>query len=123
MNNAKNMVFCVGNDAERELAFLDYAAFAGIPVRKLVGSYKGVTENSFEAPAKYAHDILPIIKGEESVLLLSGDIEDKPKASLFFPATLEEVPLGTLEEVTGDQAATLEAWTYVPQSGKFYTAH
>ncbi len=70
MNNAKNMVFCVGNDAERELAFLDYAAFAGIPVRKLVGSYKGVTENSFEAPAKYAHDILPIIHGEESVLLL-----------------------------------------------------
>jgi hypothetical protein len=123
MENAKSMVFCVGNDPARELDFLDYAAFAGIPVRKLVGSYKGVTENSFEAPAQYAKDILPIIHGEESVLLLDGDIGNKPKASLFFPATHEEVELGTLEEVPAEEAGKLDAWTYEPQSGKFYTAH
>lgn len=120
---AQNIVFCVGNTPEKDAAFLDFAKAAGIPVRKLRGAYKGVEETSFEVPAEFAADIMPLVANEESILLLDGDLEDRPQAALFYPSTFDEEPLGTLAEIPAAEADKLDAWTLDLSTGRYYATH
>lgn len=118
------VIFCLGNNPEREAAFARFAKSHGIPYKALKGSYKGVEENSFISNSDHWPEIKGWVWGEESVLLLgpANEYGAGRSASLLFAATGEMQPLGTFKQVPEEYALRQEAWTFDPTQNAYFVA-
>lgn len=119
------VVFCVGNDLVKEAAFRQWAHASNIGFKSLVGCYKGQTENSFIVNHKHFREVLPWIKREESVLILGanenmGGGKSMRPAKLVFLEDNTEQDLGYFREVGREYALAQDAWTYDPQTCKYW---
>lgn len=92
-----------------------------IPVKRLVGSYKGQTEHSFIAPMNKYEAIAPWLNEEESILHIHGfNSRDVPKATLLFLKTGEQVELGLMFPVAKEVALSRDNWTYDPTYNAYF---
>lgn len=109
-----------------------WCAERGLGVKELIGSYKGTTEPAFIMRASdFEANGLHVTwcTGQESILALSGKQEPHKAnagfrlAALVFTDTSKPmVQLGRWECVSGDDARSLDAWTYDPTDGLFWAA-
>ena len=102
-----------------------FASNPDIGARELVGCYKGTRERSYICNATHfaALQIGRVLYGEESVLVLgpiNGAGGTRPATLHFLDAECIPVSLGYFVEVSREEAQREEAWTYDPDSGKFY---
>lgn len=92
----------------------------------VLGSWMGKTERSYavripRVDAYAAADLLAIAGyfGQESVL----EISPSGAARLLWCAGgRQDTPLGYLREISATEAAVTAGWTFIPSTGKYYTA-
>ncbi len=103
-------------------AILARASNAGVPIKPVIGSYKGKLEFAFIVQAWDLGTFRPFFEGQESVLLLGAhDARDRRKATLvYLDGRMTE--LGTYGSVTEAEAKASEAWTYDPTQGLYFIA-
>lgn len=93
----------------------------GIKALLVIGSYKGVVEQSFCVEARTKVDVdyikmLCAMFNQESFLVVNNNRQ----ASLYFLQSKEVTPIGMFQSVGKDIATKLEAWTYVPHTDTYF---
>lgn len=87
----------------------------------VIGCYKDETETSFKVEIKSNSDLKNIKNiasryGQESILV----VDVNSRAILHFLNSNVIEPIGTFLKVSKDEAANLDAWTYVAHTNEFY---
>lgn len=96
-----------------------------IPVKELVGSYKGKEERSFISPAiRYgAIKNLGILAAQESVLFLNKLHRGLGRSAwLYYIAEDRGVDLGDFRAVSEDIAKASDGWTFDPSTDQYFVA-
>lgn len=91
--------------------------------KPLIGSYNGITENSYIMPAEGNLDLIKsyaTMYGQESIMLLHGD-NHAELVYLNGPRKGERQGLGTLKAVSEAEARRQLGWTLDPSNGQYYT--
>lgn len=116
------------NNPLRMNVFMNYLALckrAGMSgnVIPMIGSYKGQMEHSFICN-RSDFDLFirgtVYIRGQESVLHVASG--NKMETHLEFLADGTLVALGSMHEVSREQAMASDAWTYRPDMGVYWVA-
>lgn len=114
-------IFCVGQDHYRIQAFRTAMKEADVPIKPLLGMYKGASEISFIANMTDLETIKPWMNKEESILVIGrSDHRDKPTCTLEFLDTGEQEDLGNLLWVSRAEAMKRDSWTFDPIYGSYY---
>jgi hypothetical protein len=98
-------------------------ALVGIPFREVSGCYNGHHEQSYVCwPENAQHvrqlAVLALSWGQESWL----EIHPDDTAELHFTDGRESIILGPWREVTAEEAADLDAYTYDEEHGRYFAA-
>jgi hypothetical protein len=110
---------------ERIRALFAFCGVYAIPIKPLIGSYRGRIEWAFITTKEGFAQIeaAGFTAEQESVLYLgSADARDRRKASLVYTATDHIETLGWYGSVTEAEAKASEAWTYDPEQGLYFIA-
>lgn len=114
-------IYCVGQSIPVINAFKATMAQAGIPVKPLMGKYKGKPEYSFISRMADYPTIAPWLDEEESILYLHDyDSRDRPRATLRFLKEGRDEDLGRLVPVSRLVAVDLDAYTFDPQQNQYF---
>jgi hypothetical protein len=119
----ERVIFAIDNDQDQNttkkfFAWVDQKRALGqmAPMEMCIGSYKGQLERSYIILANDIEHVKDYIKGQESILRVSGDT--RQPCVLEFLATGEVMPLGPMREVQAHEAMMHDAWTFC--NGKYF---
>lgn len=85
----------------------------------LIGCYNGVLERSYMIPSRYRDKVKDYIKGQQSVLFVPSDTRQECVLEYLECGSREGI--GPMREVSCVEAMKLDGWTYVQDTGKYYT--
>jgi hypothetical protein len=103
---------------ENHQKVISYLKENNITHLEAVGSYKGNEERSiviFGSESKFTADMIAGYYCQESYLYCDQD----RNASLVFEGE-KFLELGTWKEISSEDTKSLEAWTKIPSTGKYY---
>ncbi len=113
------IIFCVGQDDEHIKEFIAWAGKNGIPLKQLIGQYKGAREKSFITKYEYFDRVCEWTVEEESVLLLDEpDFFGRRMATLVYGG--HEAPAGEFTAVTAMEAMKEDSYTFDPLTETYY---
>lgn len=114
------VVFCVGQDMSRIMAFRTWARHRDIGFKSLVGCYRGLMECSFIVKATDFPQVSVWTKEEESTLWV-GQVDasgSRPAKLVYADGRTED--LGHLISCIRDTALQSDSWTYDPASDEYF---
>ena len=95
-----------------------------IGFKQLIGSYKGISENSYIVNIKHLDFIeqAELFKGEESILLLGENLgRNTRRARLhFLDNSQPDEDLGLLRAVVKEEALAQDCWSYRPDLETYF---
>ncbi len=122
-NNNKLVIFAAdGIDTEdRAENLVQWFSYHGFKIKQVEGRYKGVKEISFVAPYSIIeHPLFQYLTlGQESVLILDEERENKRKASLWFLADDSIASIGYWYALD-DLPKAVADYTYCPLNNAYY---
>lgn len=110
---------------ERVRALFAFCGAYAIPIKPLIGSYKGRMEWAFVTTELGFANIAAagFTAEQESVLYIgAADARDRRKASLVYTGTHQVEELGYYGSVTEAEAKARDAWTFDPEQGLYFIA-
>lgn len=122
----EQMIFAIDNDHDAHVVakFMRHCDTERAMMRmpelvQLIGCYKGQMERSYMIPSRYRDKVESFIKNQHSILLVPGDTRQDCVLEYMNDGSRESI--GPMREVSCVEALQLDAWTYVPETGKYYT--
>lgn len=95
-----------------------------IGFKQLIGSYKGVTEDSYIVNKKWLKyiDQAGLLDGEESILLLGENLGcNRRRAKLHFLNALKpDEDIGIMRAVVKSEALVQDSWSYDPGTETYF---
>ena len=85
-----------------------------------IGYWNGILEDSYMMDRRdYDRLVAPLGFTKEQDCILSVPADTRQPCALEFPND-KPLVVGRMVEVSNEEAKTLEAWTYVPATGKYF---
>jgi hypothetical protein len=114
------IIFCVGQDIRKVMAFRCWATSEKLSFKSLIGCYNGTMEYSFIVNAEDFHKVEPWTAGQDSVLHLGRcDARDRRPAKLVYQSGRED-EIGLMQSCRRETALSHQSWTYDPATGQYF---
>lgn len=114
------IIFCVGYNLRKVMAFRSWATDAEISFKNLIGCYNGTMEYSFIVKADDFIHVEPWTANQESVLWLGHcDARDRRPAKLIYQTGYEE-SLGLMQSCRRETALAQQSWTFDPSTNYYF---
>jgi hypothetical protein len=91
------------------------------PLTMLIGSYKGVLEQSYMIEAQDRKHIEPFIEGQDSILHVPASTRQPCHLEYLQGDTPTTEKLGPMRTVSAEKVLQNDAWTYNPKLNMYFT--
>ena len=123
----EKVIFAIDNDKDTHavakfLRYVDTEQVMGRfgPMQHLIGSYEGVMECSYMIDKRDLPKVQSYIAGQDSVLCVPADTRQPCHLEFIREPDQGHLLLGSMREVSGGEALSLDAWTYNLATGKYF---